>query len=175
MAPWNNGKSGALWCVAEFPKMSSSTTRWYSRQTTAVLSNCRPTNQSASPCQPTNDRPGQQCRVDGVMGPSYGPSLRGRQDSKFFGTGLPIIPWMALSFSSISQPRLHQFQLYLTNYISWIFLGSFKKSYKCQIIGIRVWQGPQTFLTRHCQEVMVWRIFSVLTIFLSPFTVEVTL
>ena len=36
---WNNGKSGALWCVAEFPKMSSSTTRWCSRQTTVVLSN----------------------------------------------------------------------------------------------------------------------------------------
>ena len=27
----------------------------------------------------TNDRPDQQCSVDGVMGPSYGPSLRGRQ------------------------------------------------------------------------------------------------
>ena len=24
---WNNGKSGALWCVADFPKISSSTTR----------------------------------------------------------------------------------------------------------------------------------------------------
>ena len=41
----------------------------------------------------TNDRLDQQCSVDGVMGPTYGPSLRGRQDSKLFGTGLPIIPW----------------------------------------------------------------------------------
>ena len=36
------------------------------------------------------------CSVDGVMGPSYGPSLRGRQDSKSFGTGLPIIPWFLI-------------------------------------------------------------------------------
>ena len=33
------------------------------------------------------------CSVDGVMGPTYAPSLHGRQDSKLFGTGLPIIPW----------------------------------------------------------------------------------
>ena len=37
---------------------------------------------------------GALCSVDGVMGTSYGPSLLGRQDSKLFGTGLPIIPWM---------------------------------------------------------------------------------
>ena len=49
--------------------------------------------QTAAPRQPTNDRPDQQCSVDGVMGPTYGQSLRGRQDSKLFGTGLPIIPW----------------------------------------------------------------------------------
>ena len=79
--------------------MSSSTTRWCSRHATAVLSNCRPTNQCAAPRQPTNDRPDQQCSVDGVMGPSYGPSLRGRQDSKYFGTGLPIIPWSVVACS----------------------------------------------------------------------------
>ena len=38
VAAWNNGKSGALWCGAEFSKMSSSTTWWCSRQTTVVLS-----------------------------------------------------------------------------------------------------------------------------------------
>ena len=38
---WNNGKSGALWCVADFPKMSSSTTRWCSRQTmTNIIESC---------------------------------------------------------------------------------------------------------------------------------------
>ena len=37
------------------------------------------------------------CSVDGVMGQSYGPSLRGRQDSKLFGTVLPIIPWSLVS------------------------------------------------------------------------------
>ena len=34
------------------------------------------------------------CSVDGVMGTSNGLSLLGRQDSKLFGTGLPIIPWI---------------------------------------------------------------------------------
>ena len=37
--PEKNGNSRPLWCVVEFPKMSSSTTRWCSRQTTVVLSN----------------------------------------------------------------------------------------------------------------------------------------
>ena len=29
--------------------------------------------------------------VDGIVGPSYGPSLRGRQDSNFLGTRVPIL------------------------------------------------------------------------------------
>ena len=35
--------------------------------------------------------------VDGIMGPSYGPSLRGRQDSNFLGTGVPILLWFKYS------------------------------------------------------------------------------
>ena len=46
------------------------------------------------------------CSVDGVMGPSYGPSLCGRQDSKLFGTGLPIIPSMNAQYSERRRPLL---------------------------------------------------------------------
>ena len=34
---------------------------------------------------------GALCSVDGTLGPSYGPSLRGRQDSNFLGTRVPIL------------------------------------------------------------------------------------
>ena len=34
---------------------------------------------------------GALCSVDGTLGPSYGPSLRGRQDSNFLGSGVPIL------------------------------------------------------------------------------------
>ena len=37
-SPEKNGNSRPLWCVVELPKMSSSTTRWCSKQTTV---NCR--------------------------------------------------------------------------------------------------------------------------------------
>ena len=47
------------------------------------------------------------CSVDGVMGPSYGPSLRGRQDSKLFGTGLPIIPWAELCLCTLRMCYIH--------------------------------------------------------------------
>ena len=36
---------------------------------------------------------GALCSVDGTLGPSYGPSLRGRQDSNFLGTRVPILLW----------------------------------------------------------------------------------
>ena len=68
---WNNGKSEALWCVAEFPKMVSSTTWWCSRHETAVLSNCcPPISAPHTASQPM--KVDQQCSVDGVMGRHMG-------------------------------------------------------------------------------------------------------
>ena len=40
---------------------------------------------------------GALCSVDGTLGPSYGPSLRGRQDSNFLGSGVPILLWSTTS------------------------------------------------------------------------------
>ena len=37
---------------------------------------------------------GALCSVDGIMGTSYGPSLRGRQDSKLFVIFFPTLPWL---------------------------------------------------------------------------------
>ena len=38
--------------------------------------------------------------VDGIVGPSYGPSLRGRQDSNFLGSRVPILLCIDATFSS---------------------------------------------------------------------------
>ena len=51
---------------------------------TYCLAEWRPRPPSMEPCE----------GVDGIMGPSYGPSLRGRQDSNFLGTRVPILLWL---------------------------------------------------------------------------------
>ena len=48
---------------------------------TYCLAEWRPRPPSMEPCE----------GVDGIVGPSYGPSLRGRQDSNFLGTRVPIL------------------------------------------------------------------------------------
>ena len=67
--------------------------KWVIQQLGDVADIVQPCQQSsfwslaAATCPPI----GQLC-VDGVMGLLYGPSLRGQQDRKLFGTVLPIIP-----------------------------------------------------------------------------------
>ena len=48
---------------------------------TYCLAEWRPRPPSMEPCE----------GVDGIVGPSYGPSLRGRQDSNFLGSRVPIL------------------------------------------------------------------------------------
>ena len=68
---------------------------------TYCLAEWRPRPPSMEPCE----------GVDGIVGPSYGPSLRGRQDSNFLGTRVPILLWVQavvktkpLSFYLMIQP-----------------------------------------------------------------------
>ena len=53
---------------------------------TYCLAEWRPRPPSMEPCE----------GVDGIVGPSYGPSLRGRQDSNFLGTRVPILLWVSV-------------------------------------------------------------------------------
>ena len=71
--------------------------------------------------------------VNGVMGPSYGPTLRGRQDSKLFGTGLPIIPCMSC-YRSVIHLRIH-LQPFTTDHSLTVWAGLEQQQQESDVIG----------------------------------------